>query len=347
MALSTGVATCKMPLRGCPATAPRRGVAIASHRRRSVLKVLSKATSSDSLTGSSSGQKTREQVKLERAASVARRDAEEEAGLSTKLSVGRPVQWTTMFRYMDGTVAGISPEDAFSAQQAGELTLLDVRSPDDGASDIEWMNQGFFIAGTMRYGTIPGAVNVPLYSLIGGTTLFKQIRRASFSYVFGVLNGQEVRTTFVEDAMEQWPDKDTPIAIFCDSQRGTMEKAMGRDFGIRCRALQAAYYLKRIGGYTNVKYIDGGFLGWYNNEELPVDDFDDPEAKPFAQRNLPKMASILFFLIFVTTIKSGFVFIPFLFFAPQGSLCKAGFCELEHVRDLYIHAFDKIIPHLN
>jgi hypothetical protein len=52
--------------------------------------------------------------------------------------------------------------------------------------------QGFFIAGTMRYGVIPGAVNVPLYSLIGGMDLYKQIRRIGFSYLFGVLNGQEV-----------------------------------------------------------------------------------------------------------------------------------------------------------
>jgi hypothetical protein len=68
--------------------------------------------------------------------------------------------------------------------------LLDVRSPDDGASDIEWMNNGFFIAGSMRYGVLPKAINIPLYSLIGGVSLYKQIRRVGFSYVFGVLNGQ-------------------------------------------------------------------------------------------------------------------------------------------------------------
>lgn len=44
----------------------------------------------------------------------------------------------------------------------------------------------------MRKGVIDGAVNVPLYSLIEGTTMYKQLRRAGFSYVFGVLNGQEV-----------------------------------------------------------------------------------------------------------------------------------------------------------
>lgn len=74
--------------------------------------------------------------------------------------------------------------------QAGRCMLLDVRSPDDGASDIEWMNNGFFIAGSMRYGVLPKAINIPLYSLIGGVSLYKQIRRVGFSYVFGVLNGQ-------------------------------------------------------------------------------------------------------------------------------------------------------------
>lgn len=73
-------------------------------------------------------------------------------------------------------------------------------------------------------------------------------------------------------------------------------------------------------------------------QDLPVYEFDDPDAKPFAQRNLPKMLSILTFLTFVTSIKSGLVFIPFLFFAPPGSLCTAGFCELENLRDLFVAA---------
>ena len=48
-------------------------------------------------------------------------------------------------------------------------------------------------------------------------------------------------------------------------------------------AAQACYYLMRVGGYTNVRYMEGGFTGWYYNEDLPLDEFDDPEAQPFAQ----------------------------------------------------------------
>jgi hypothetical protein len=83
--------------------------------------------------------------------------------------------------------------------------------------------QGFFIAGTMRKGVVPGAVNVPLYSLIGGNTFYKQARRAGFSYIFGVLNGQEVRSDFVKEVLAAIPKKDTPIVVMCDSKYPTME----------------------------------------------------------------------------------------------------------------------------
>jgi len=289
--------------------------------------------------GLSVGPKTSKQKREEKAASIAELDSKQEGVLDDKMALGRPVQWETMFRFMDGKVTGMTPEEAYKLSQARRCTLLDVRSPDDGASDIEWMNNGFFIAGSMRYCVLPKAINIPLYSLIGGVSLYKQIRRVGFSYVFGVLNGQELRMDFVKEVMERFPDKKTPLVVFCDASRPTMEKAMGRDYGIRSRSLQAVYYLTKVGGYTNVKYMDGGFYGWYNSEQdLPVYEFDDPDAKPFAQRNLPKMLSILTFLTFVTSIKSGLVFIPFLFFAPPGSLCTAGFCELENLRDLFVAA---------
>ena len=50
---------------------------------------------------------------------------------------------------------------------------------------------------------------------------------------------------------------------------------------------QACYYLQRVGGYTNVRYLEGGFLGWYNNDNLPMDEFVDPDAQPFAQVREP------------------------------------------------------------
>jgi hypothetical protein len=57
--------------------------------------------------------------------------------------LGRPVLWETMFRFMDGNVSpstGLTPEQVQAGLSKGKLTLLDVRSPDDGASDVEWMN---------------------------------------------------------------------------------------------------------------------------------------------------------------------------------------------------------------
>mmetsp|Transcript_35201 Transcript_35201/g.59337 ORF Transcript_35201/g.59337 Transcript_35201/m.59337 type:complete len:356 (-) Transcript_35201:105-1172(-) len=287
--------------------------------------------------------KTYKQKVAEKAANVADLDAKEMDVLQDKMQLGRPVQWETMFRYMDGQLSGISMEDAYagmSKRGRGQLNLLDVRSPNDGASDIEWMNSGFFIAGTMRYGVIPGAVNVPLYSLIGGMDLYKQIRRIGFSYLFGVLNGQELRPEFVTETEKRFPDKDAPLVVFCDASRPTMDKAIGRNFGVRSRSLQACYYLMKVGGYTNVRFLEGGFMGWYNDDAMPVEEFNDPDAKPFAERNLPKMLSILSFLLFATSLKSGLFLVPLLFFAPEGSLCAAGWCELENTKNLFLHAFD-------
>lgn len=81
------------------------------------------------------------------------RDSKQTMFLDSKMALGRPVQWETMFRYMDGNVSGISPQEAFAASRPAKASLadtllkraskpkaalLDVRSPDDGASDIEW-----------------------------------------------------------------------------------------------------------------------------------------------------------------------------------------------------------------
>lgn len=74
---------------------------------------------------------------------------------------------------------------------------------------------------------------------------------------------------------------------------------------------------------------------------MPVTAFSDPDAQPFAQRNLPKMASILFFLVFVTSIKSGLVFLPILFFAPEGTLADYGLTPLEEVKAAYIEGWMK------
>lgn len=60
--------------------------------------------------------------------------------------------------------------------------------------------------------------------------------------------------------------------------------------------MQAVYYLLKVGGYKNVTFMQGGFLGW-DSAGLPVTPFSDPDAQPFAQRNVGKMASILFFLV--------------------------------------------------
>jgi len=309
-----------------------------------VTKMASSSDVSDTGAGTGGGQflkpMTAAQRKAEREARIAAEDKANEAALDGKMELGRPVLWATMFRYLQDKVEGVTPDEAFALQKAGKAQLLDVRSVNDGASDIEWMNSGFFIAGTMRYGVIPGAVNVPLYQMIQGTSFYKQLRRSTFSYLFGVLNAQELRVEFVKEVEKQFPDKNTPLVIFCDATQPTLEVATGRPLGIQGRSLQAAYYLMRVGGYTNVRFMQEGFMGWYDNEDLPVDEFSDPDAQPFAQRNLPKMLSILFFLVFVTSIKSGLFLIPLVFFSKEGALCDAGFCQVEEIRTLYLHSLD-------
>jgi hypothetical protein len=51
-----------------------------------------------------------------------------------------------VFRYQPtvlhwgGQVDGLTPEQVQQLVASKKLTILDVRSPDDGASDVEWMN---------------------------------------------------------------------------------------------------------------------------------------------------------------------------------------------------------------
>jgi hypothetical protein len=94
-----------------------------------------------------------------------------------------------------------------------------------------------------------------------------------------------------------------------------------------------------------VSYMKGGFLGW-DAAGLPVEAFSDPDAQPFAQRNVSKMASILFFLVFVTSIKTGAVFVPILFFAPEGTMTQYGLSTLDTARSSFIHTF-QVLLHLN
>ena len=74
---------------------------------------------------------------------------------------------------------------------------------------------------------------------------------------------------------------------------------------------------------------------------MPVEEFNDPDAKPFAQKNLPKMISILSFLFFVTSVKSGLVFIPIILFAPEGTLADYGLSSLEVVKQSYLATFHR------
>ncbi|KAK3274946.1 hypothetical protein CYMTET_16899 [Cymbomonas tetramitiformis] len=163
------------------------------------------STSSDASYGKTATELALE-AKRER---VIARDNRRTDILDDKLSLGRPVLWETMFRYMQGNVSGVTPEELQSLLAKKQVKLLDIRSPDDGASDVAWMNPGFFIEGTMRKGVIDEAVNVPLCTLIEGSSMYKQMRRFAFSYIFGVLNGQELRPEFVKEVLAEYPDKRT------------------------------------------------------------------------------------------------------------------------------------------
>ncbi|KAK3274944.1 hypothetical protein CYMTET_16897 [Cymbomonas tetramitiformis] len=137
--------------------------------------------------------------------------------------------------------------------------------------------------------------------------------------------------------------QNTPIVVMCDSKYATMETAVGRDYGIRSRGLQAAYYLKKVGGYTNVRFLTGGFLGW-KAAGLPVKQFSSADANPFGERNMSKMSQILFFLIFVTSFKTGAIFLPFIFLSEPGTLCDSyNLCELEEIRSIYVNTFKNMM----
>eukprot|EP00899_Mesostigma_viride_P007201 jgi/Mesvir1/16482/Mv10040-RA.1 len=225
---------------------------------------------------------------------------------------GKPVEWNTMFRYLMGPgakVQAITPQAAWERSRKKTITILDVRSADDGASDIPWMNRGFFVPGTMRYGVIANSVNIPLFQTIQGLTMWRWMRRAAFTYIMGVLNGQEVRPTFSAEVEAAIPNKATPIALLCDSG-GNLDANVNRKFGLMSRSLQAAFYLK-LAGYTNLYYIKGGFRD-YVREDLPVEEFVDENAQPFAQKNFPRMFALIGFIVLATLTKYGIIFFPLL-----------------------------------
>ena len=119
-----------------------------------------------------------------------------------------------------------------------QRVLLDVRMASAGAS-------------------IPGALRIPMYRPIEANSLPQLIRIAAFAF-FGV-PGTERDPGWLADVQRAVP-KNADIVLI-DEAGGSLEVKPGTPYGFPCRALKAAFFLKRA-GYRRLRCLDGGARGW-------------------------------------------------------------------------------------
>ncbi|QDZ25508.1 rhodanese-like domain-containing protein [Chloropicon primus] len=118
-------------------------------------------------------------------------------------------------------------------------------------------------------GHIEGSLNVPLYKLIDGWSPQQCARKATFAF-FGIFNGTEYNDKFESD-LQALTDAKDEIVLIC-STGGTLNPDQKSQSRAQSRSLMAAYDMIGL-GYEKIRFLDGGYNQWRNEErEIVVND---------------------------------------------------------------------------
>jgi len=110
------------------------------------------------------------------------------------------------------------------------------------------------------------AVHIPMVREIQGNSLPKQCRK--FGHALFVEFPTQERNfdgaeAWLETITKKFPSRDTKIIVGCDIG-GLLDDEPAKRFPL---SLEAMFYLKNL-GYTDVKYVQGGFCAWRKDPDL-------------------------------------------------------------------------------
>lgn len=176
-------------------------------------------------------------------ADLARVAARATATRSTQVTSSRMHWWEGAGGMQDylrdvARVPSLEPADCVKMIDNGEMTLLDVREPED-FSDVHAI----------------GATNIALYNRLEGMSLKRIV------YAVNGMTGSQLNENFLEQVQAKFTDKDALIAVMCNSG-GSYEASMAGLEGKKSRSLISIYLMLKDAGYTNVKHVNGGMREW-------------------------------------------------------------------------------------
>ena len=117
----------------------------------------------------------------------------------------------------------------------------------------------------------PGAVNVPLFVPVSGTSPDKLLKQ--FLFAINGVKGTDENPNFLADAERAAPSKSN-VLVVCDVGGSVLPSGALQD-GKRSRSLFAAYKLLAAGGFKEVYHVGGGMIGWAEDDH-PLEG-NDPE----------------------------------------------------------------------
>ena len=111
---------------------------------------------------------------------------------------------------------------------------------------------------------IKGALQLPMYRTIEGSSpaqVFRKLGHVLFSeFPWKERNYPE----FLQTLQQRFPSKDAKILVACDIG-GLLSTNTTRL--ISSNSFETLYFLKHL-GYTDVRFVRGGFCGWRSDEQL-------------------------------------------------------------------------------
>lgn len=170
---------------------------------------------------------------------------------------------------LDRGLKTVTTKEAFSMVQKGDAVIVDVRPSWSAWDDIPL---GPFSSGTMKTfksGSAQGAINVPYFRTIQGTSMFDIMKRMN-AYMF-VVEPTERNPDFKDLAMKRLP-KDKQLIITCN-RGGELETGLPNDKTTApmryTSSLKAAHELYGL-GFDKLYILDGGMYEW-EAEGLPME----------------------------------------------------------------------------